>query len=74
MVAKNLGSIFGGAYLNTLFLIPSIIIDALTCQQKLFTSCHNDCCRSFTNFINIARKDSYAYMNLTGIQICNSAR
>jgi hypothetical protein len=74
MLIKNLGSIFGGAYLNTLFLIPSMIVDALTCQQKLFTSCHNDICRSFVSFVNIARKDSYAYINLTGMPICNSAR
>lgn len=38
MFNKNLGSIFGGAYLNTLFLIPSLIFDALTCQQKALST------------------------------------
>ena len=74
LVIKNLGSVFGGSYLNTLFLIPSMIFDALTCQQQLLASCHNPCCRSFLSFVNIARKDSYAYINLTGIQVCNAAR
>ena len=38
MLEKNLGSIFGGAYLNTLFLIPSMIFDAVTCQQKALST------------------------------------
>lgn len=38
MLFKNLGSIYGGAYLNTLFLIPSLIFDAVTCQQKALST------------------------------------
>ena len=76
---KNIGSVFGGSYLNTLFLIPSMLVDAVTCQHKAFRNingegCANQCCLSFLTFMNIARKDSYAYINLTGIQYCDAAR
>lgn len=79
MLENNLGSIFGGSYLNTLFLIPSMIFDAVTCQQKALSNyyengCNNGCFHSFLSFVNIARKDSYSYINLTGIQYCNAAR
>lgn len=74
MVLKNLGSIFGGSYLNTLLFVPSILFDTFSCQQKMFANCHNSFCQSISSFMNISRKDSYAYMNLTGIPICDSAR
>ena len=78
LVCKHWGSVVGGSFLNAFFDLPTHLIELFVCHPqaccgKLGTCCYNTC-GIFTCFFDLVRTDAYAYINMTGIPFCNSAR
>lgn len=78
LVCKHWGSVVGGSFLNIFLMFPTLLTELLVCHPQaccssLGTTCYNSC-SWFSCLFDLVRTDAYAYMNMSGIPFCNSAR
>jgi uncharacterized membrane protein YwzB len=70
--------VVGGSFLNAFFNLIDFLLEALRCYPDGTCPACAPCCNIFfncgANLFDLVRTDVYSYINLTGIDYCNSAR
>lgn len=79
LMCRNWGSVVGGSLLNAFFNFFDFLWETFRCYPEGMCGKLAPCCTSLSkicccNFYDLVRNDAYAYINLTGIPYCNSAR
>lgn len=69
----------GGSFITGYFSIGDYLFDLFkppsrNDEDSAYSSCFNFACGSCLKLLDLVRSDSMAYINLTGVPFCNSAR
>jgi hypothetical protein len=79
LITKHFGSVIGGSFITGYFSIVDYLFDLIkppsrNDEDSAYSSYFNFACGSCLKLLDLVRSDSMAYINLTGVPFCNSAR
>lgn len=76
LVTYHWGSVCAGSFMTGLFALPDAIFDFFKPENILsgYAKCYTQCCFWLYGFFDLVRSDAMAFIHLTGLPYCNSAR